>query len=116
MPCKKTKIKGHEYTFWDNFIYKGDMKTTIDDLMKYFKTKYDYDIDLIAYDEYILYGSYQKQEIREQRKKSSIIEVTSQVTKKNINELSNPLKLSIVIENDNEAEADLPLPDVKFYY
>lgn len=116
-PAKtKCVLKGKEWnwTAWDSLdMNMGDI--TLAEFMDYFETEYNLEISMLSHGVSILYSFFANKKKVEERKKMTMSQVITSITKKEFP----PNQLFIVMEviaNDLDTDEEVEIPYVKFRF
>jgi len=110
-----TEFKGKKFSMWDHFEIRKDM--TLREFLDYFKTEYDYDVEFVNYNEFMIFASYFGGDEIEKRSNMKIRDIIeSNLNTKLENDM---ILLTIDVEVDDEdlkEDGSGPdLPQVKYY-
>ena len=109
-------LKGKEWnwTAWDSLdMNMGDI--TLAEFMDYFETEYNLEISMLSHGVSILYSFFANKKKVEERKKMTMSQVITSITKKEFP----PNQLFIVMEviaNDLDTDEEVEIPYVKFRF
>jgi ubiquitin-activating enzyme E1 len=116
-PAKtKAILKGKEWnwTAWDSLdISEGDL--TLGELMEYFKTNFNLEIQMLSQGVSILYSFFANKKKVEERMKMPMSKIITSITKKEFP----PNQLFIILEliaNDIDTDEEVEIPYVKFRF
>lgn len=116
-PAKtKALLNGKEWnwTAWDSLdISEGDL--TLGELMEYFKSKFNLDIQMLSQGVSILYSFFANKKKVEKRMKMPMSEIITSITGKEFP----PNQLFIILEliaNDIDTDEEVEIPYVKFRF
>jgi len=108
------KGKEWEWTAWDSISFdRGNV--TLGEFMDYFETEYNLDISMLSYGVSILYSFFANKKKVEERKKMTMTDVITSITKKEFPEDQLFIILE-VIANDKDTDEDVDLPYIKFRF
>ena len=110
-----TEFKGKKFSMWDHFEIRKDM--TLHEFLEYFKTEYDYQVEFVNYNEFMIYASYFAGDEIEKRSSMKIRDIIE--SNFNIKLENDMILLTIDVEVDddemNEDGSGPDLPQVKYY-
>jgi ubiquitin-activating enzyme E1 len=108
------KGKEWEWTAWDSLSFdRGNV--TLGEFMDYFETEYNLEISMLSYGVSILYSFFANKKKVEERKKMTMTDVITSITKKEFP--ADQLFIILeVIANDKDTDEEVDLPYIKFRF
>lgn len=107
------EYKGNKYNLWNSFEIEGGK--TLQELIDYFKNKYDIEIDSLYYETYSFYNNFSFNENAKKKLDMKIEDIINNfLIDNNENELVEGQTLMFTICVDDEIE-DVDLPEAKYY-
>jgi ubiquitin-activating enzyme E1 len=107
LPARRHILQGREWTLWDRFDINEDM--TLKQLLDYFKSTYNLEVDMLAHGISMLYVTYMAPAEKEELLDLSISElVRCRVSKKTIKSYMRALELDIYYKDDQARVVKVP--------
>lgn len=113
MEVPVTEFKGKKFTMWDSFEVQGDM--TLQQFLEYFKEKYDYNLSLISYNQYMIYSDIFDEGILKERMDKTIKDITEELLEEKINKDMMVLTIDVDEDDSEDDSEEVDLPQVKYY-
>lgn len=110
-----TDFKGKKFSMWDHFEVRNDM--TLSEFLKYFKDNYDYNLEFINYNEFMIFASYFPEDEIERRSTMKIRDIIESGLNTKLENDMILLTIDVELDDDqlDENGNGPDLPQVKYY-
>lgn len=113
MPTPKQIIqlsndKNLTFTIWDKLIIKNAKDMTLKDLISWFNTNYNLELQMVCFGKATLYAFYMTNDKKQNRIKAKLKKLVEAVTKQKLKEGTKYLDLIVQVCDENDNDIDLP--------